>query len=121
MHNLNRRQALLLLTTLGGWSVLAPARAAPGAGLPPLLSRFEEGIDLQAAARLGRDYLELRPDEASLERLLDNISVNTGSVDPAAVLAGRIRQDFADGNVIELRDWQVSVTEARIYAILTLL
>lgn len=71
--------------------------------------RFPSG-----AALIGRAYLELAPshrDPQSLEPVL------AASARPGA-LAALIDADLAAGRTLELRGWLVSLTEARLYALL---
>lgn len=122
MANLDRRQALRLLAGLGGLALLPlPTRATFAAELPEPLARFKESLDAQAAAQLGRAFLKRHPDEADRGRLLEEIL--EGAEIPAdwpAQLARKVRADFAAGRVVDLNDWQVSATEARIFAAIAL-
>lgn len=125
MQNLSRRQALVLLASIGSLP-FAPVRGTAAAeGLPLCLARFSESTDLEVAARLGEDYLALRPDEADTGKLLHallNGSSREGedAGDLPAFLSTRVRRDFAAGRVVDLNDWQVSETEGRIFAAIAL-
>ena len=103
-----RRRSLL-------WGGLAACLATPAAKPEPaLLSLFR---DKQAAARLGRAYLEGRPsaDLASLEWP----SLPAGGALRRRV-ARQIRADFAAGRVVCVQGWLLSETEARICAMAAL-
>ncbi|KPK38872.1 MAG: hypothetical protein AMJ69_07200 [Gammaproteobacteria bacterium SG8_47] len=82
-----------------------------------------------AAARIGRDYLLARPDEANVTVLLDRIDAAlthqgktavTGSAPDFALLDGAVRSDYAENNVVSVRGWILSSTEVRVYALLAL-
>lgn len=118
MGRVTRRKALKLLASLGAVSLLPATRLAMANDLPPGLARFGERLEARAAERLGRDFLTLRPGEADADRLLETLA---GSNPPTHEhLAAAVRSDFSAGRVVELRDWQISLTEARIFALLAL-
>ncbi|MGH8496971.1 MAG: hypothetical protein ACREVN_12640 [Gammaproteobacteria bacterium] len=118
--NQDRRQALVLLGALGGLALL-PMRDPFAAEPPEPLARFKGSLDAESAARLGRAYLKAHPDEADGGRLLDTILDGAGqSTDLPRYLSEKARTDFEAGRVIELNDWQVSETEARIFAAVAL-
>lgn len=71
--------------------------------------RFPAGV-----AVIGRAYLDLSPSHRD-PRLLD--PVLSASAQPGA-LAAMIDADLAANRTIELRGWLVSLTEARLYALL---
>lgn len=122
MVNIHRRRALILLASVGGFASLPlPVRAVFAADLPAPLARFHESLDVQAAAQLGSAYLKLHADEADSRRLLDLILEGTeGSTDLAGQLSSKVRADFASDRVVTLNDWQISETEARIFAAVAL-
>ncbi len=125
MQHFSRRQTLILLASISGVRFASLSQTVNAGELPSSLTRFSESLDLQAAARLGEDYLLLRPNEANVERLLQ--ALFNGSVgqrddtgDLPEFLSGKVRQDFATGRVVDLKNWQVSETEARIFAAIAL-
>lgn len=125
MQHFSRRQALILLASMGGVPFASLPETAAADELPSSLTRFSEHLDLQAAVRLGEDYLLLRPNEADVERLLQalfngSVSERDDTGDLPELLSGKVRQDFAAGRVVDLNDWQVSETEARIFAAIAL-
>jgi hypothetical protein len=76
-----------------------------------------------AAARLGRAYLRLHPDEATPARLVRHLLGELASVSPE--IAGRriaqgIAADFDAGRVTRVQGWILSRTEARLFALVAL-
>lgn len=115
----------MLLASVGGLQIASGLRPAAAEELPSSLMRFSESVNLKAAARLGEDYLALRPNEANVETLLQALFNGSSSErgDPGdlpAFLSGKAREDFASGRVVNLKDWQVSETQARIFAAIAL-
>jgi hypothetical protein len=115
----------MLLASVGGLPFASELRPAVAAELPTSLMRFSESVNLKAAARLGEDYLALRPNEANVETLLQALFNGSSSEredtgDLQALLSGKATEDFAAGRVVNLNDWQVSQTEARIFAAIAL-
>jgi hypothetical protein len=78
-----------------------------------------------SAARLGRLYLDGTPREADAARLVTLIGAAPVSVttDEAlrASLDERIRNDFINGNTVAVDGWLLSITEARLCALVSLL
>jgi hypothetical protein len=82
----------------------------------------------ESAARLGRSYLEAHPEHADRPLLLSNIeraamsglgSASTPA-DPAQLVAGlqqAVRRDYAQGEVVSVDGWILSITEAQLYAL----
>lgn len=125
MQHFSRRQALMLLASIGGLPFASVSRPAVAEELPSSLTRFSASVELKAAARLGEDYLASRPNEADVARLLQalfnrSVSERDDTADLPEFLSGKVRQDFAAGRVVDLNDWQVSETEARIFAAIAL-
>jgi hypothetical protein len=74
-----------------------------------------------SAVVIGSAYLRSTPDEREPGRLADLIASRCGEgvfdLDGEALrrcLGRRTRQDFADGRVVTIHGWMLSVTEARI-------
>ena len=85
---------------------------------PPFLGEFD---DVDAACRLGRAYLESRLPEADPVALLERLDVGGPSAAAVATtVAGRIREEFRVGDVVDVEGWQLSTTEARVYAAVAL-
>jgi hypothetical protein len=115
----------MLLASVGGLPLASVLRPAVAEELTSSLMRFSESVNLKAAARLGEDYLALRPNEANVETLLQALFNGSSSEredtgDLQAFLSGKAREDFAAGRVVNLKDWHVSETEARIFAAIAL-
>ncbi len=125
MQHFSRRQALILLASIGGLPFASVPRAAAAEGLSTSLALFSGSLDLKTAARLGEDYLLLRPNEANVDNLRQALFNGSSSGrddtgDLTESLSEKVRQDFAAGRVVDLDDWQVSDTEARIFAAIAL-
>jgi len=84
-----------------------------------------------SAAWLGRLYLEVNPREADMALLVRLIGAARGPALPPASpttdealradLAERIRNDFIYGNMVTVDGWLLSLTEARLCALVSLL
>jgi hypothetical protein len=78
-----------------------------------------------SAARLGRRYLEDTPQEADATRLvaLMGTTLAAGESDAALRerLETRIHQDFIEGATVSVDGWLLSVTEARLCALVHLM
>ncbi|MGB7931010.1 MAG: twin-arginine translocation signal domain-containing protein [Gammaproteobacteria bacterium] len=84
-----------------------------------------------SAAWLGRLYLDEKPREADAALLVTLIGAARGPALPPASLAAdealradldeRIRNDFIYGNTIAVDGWLLSLTEARLCALVSLL
>lgn len=122
MTTLSRRQALLLLAGLSGVSLLPQsARFTLASARPNALARLTGGLDTEAAAQLGRMYLEQHADSADFERRLEALlQEGESSRDLQSFLSSKVREDFDDGRVVDLEDWQISETEARIFGAIAL-
>lgn len=78
-------------------------------------------------AVVGRAYLEVYPDEASVARLVELIGVPAdelaSATDGTAALPWfrqRIAEDFRTGRTVLVRGWVLSRTEARVCALASL-
>jgi hypothetical protein len=85
--------------------------------------------DSGAAARLGRLYLEVHPQERDLDALVAGIdaattpelaSGSTGVDQMLVALQRAVRGDYIRDRVVSVRGWVLSRTEARVYAALAL-
>ena len=78
-----------------------------------------------SAARLGRFYLESAPQEADAARLYALIDLGRDAVGTDATarahLEARIREDFADDDLVLVDGWLLSITEARLCALASLM
>jgi hypothetical protein len=79
----------------------------------------------KSAARLGRFYLESAPQEADAARLVALLGVAPADRETDAALRARLdahtRQDFINGDTVAVDGWLLSVTEARLCALVSLL
>jgi len=84
-----------------------------------------------AAARLGRAYLDKHPQQRDCTRLMTSIesalqeqgasfSAGANAEQTAAVLQQLVRDEYARGEVTSVAGWEVSVTEARLYALVSM-
>ncbi len=117
--------AIDLMRPLRGW-----ARAsAPGHGIETQLVGLIHSK--QAAARVGWEYLRQRPSEADRRKL--TALLIRGMPRPNAFpltafipeslkswLNTQQREDFQRGRIVALQGWRLSVTEARLYALVAL-
>ena len=79
--------------------------------------------DPAKARALGRAYLRTLPTaERSTRRLAGAVYEALGAMptDPTAKLRVQVRREFAEGSVITVDGWCLSLTEVRIYAIAAL-
>lgn len=123
-----------LIAVLSGLVLSVPLYARPArAGSILFPRKLPPWFDLlvpqrQPAARLGRAYLESRPELAQRKTLLARLKEaaarqsDTASVpgDPekmATRLRQAVREDYVRGDVVNVAGWILSVTEARLYAL----
>lgn len=84
----------------------------------------------ESAAILGRLYLANIREEADLARLmplirdaLGSTEISPASTDSATLrtaLASRIQKEFSNGDVVSVDGWLLSITEARVCAVASL-
>lgn len=133
---LTRRAMLALLgggaaTVLVGGTVALRARddgdGGGETGEPPPDPLPDSQARLDGIAQVGTRYRELVPEEATREALLAAIPMAEQLPDTAGALEGelgerreQIRSDFANGDVVDVDGWQLSVTEARLAALISL-
>lgn len=120
---LSRRLLLLAAAAIG----LAPAdaRAAPRCDAAARLARLARPA--ASARALGLAYLARRPEEASPARLaglvLAALALGEGDLATlddrrlAALVAARVRAEFAAGALESAGGWMLSRTEARLLAL----
>jgi hypothetical protein len=112
---------LLALVAAAGIGAVGWRFAGDGGADSPEEERLTAVLgDPDAARRVGRRYLDGRPeerDERTLLRLLRQLG------DPAALTQDRVRRavrsDFAEGRVVLVEGWYLSQTEARLCALAT--
>ena len=118
-------------TALG---LAAPALLAffAGCGRESALARSLSGFfaDPESARAVGREYLELTPDEPDADTVLERLAgahlrewEALAASDPdrlAQALRLQHESDFAHERVVAIRGWVLSETEARLCALATL-
>ena len=83
-----------------------------------------------SAARIGRAYLRAHPDQARLDRLLQELAAGwpggAGHLERLSTaqlrrrLNRKIRADFAAGRTVTVEGWVLAESEARLFALTTL-
>jgi hypothetical protein len=112
---LNRRRTLQLI--LAGIA----AGAAPAAAGESLCRQWAEGLDLDAAGVIGREYLGRYPLDPALQEVLALLRSPEDAVRSAARrLREMIRDDYIAGRTVNLSGWLVSRTEGCIFARLSM-
>ena len=108
---LTRRETLqLLLAAIAGGTT--PGAAGAGACL-----QWADGLDVNAAGALGREYLKLYPLDPALKEVLALLRVPAGALEEALRRLGEmIRYDYVAGRTVNLSGWFVSRTEGCIFA-----
>jgi hypothetical protein len=97
-----KRRKFILLSVAAASAVALPLGCGPAHAMPEMLSALADKSTLRA---IGRAYLEKFPaNKESLQQL-----VSTANVE----------QDFASGNIVVVKGWVLSVTEARQCALLS--
>jgi hypothetical protein len=85
---------------------------------------------ISSACVIGRKYLETKPFESNLNRLVELICITDDNytrlieADNRATLQliqNWIRDDFSEGRITTIAGWHLSRTEARIYALTSML
>jgi hypothetical protein len=107
----SRRRTLQLLV-----AALATG-AMPGAAGATLCGQWTDGLDMNVAGRLGREYLEQYPLDPALKEVLALLRTRAESVEtPVRRLREMIRDDYVAGRVVNLSGWFVSRTEGCVLA-----
>jgi ABC-type sugar transport system substrate-binding protein len=114
-----------------GCDTSPPDTAVDTAGGPEWLAKIS--ADQEAAARLGRAYLETRPAENDRTALVERIEAalsrqtaagSTRPADPTALadaLQQVVRKEYSRDAVVPVDGWVLSVTEARLYGLFAVL
>ena len=113
--SLSRRQTLrLIIATIA-------ASTAPGASGESLCNQWAEGLDMNAAGAIGREYLGRYPRDPALQEVLELLRSPADAVQPAARrLREMIRDDYIASRTVNLSGWFVSRTEGCIFARLSM-
>lgn len=132
-HDSSRRRFLLsmLLGLVAGRTLVAcdsptESRYVPGY-MPEWLLKITGERD--AVVRTGKDCLEAFPAEQNVEALMSAIESSFETVDADATdaeetvtaLQQAVRGDYQRGDVVQVKGWILSRTEARLYAAVALL
>jgi hypothetical protein len=132
--SMNRRRFLRRAVWTIGATGLWPA-AALGRSIDPAAARQARliaGVFTRpvSAARIGRAYLRARPDDASLERLMQALAggwpggaaqvERLGTAQLRRRLQRRIRADFAAGRTVTVQGWVLAESEARLFGLAAL-
>jgi len=127
------RRSFLLSLAAGGvlcaaggpWFAMAAEPAAS-----PWPAWLLDADNAEAVARLGAAYRAAHPEESSRAVLVEFIdralAAAAGGKTPAApaglqaLMLRRVRDEYAKGEVVRVTGWILSVTEARLYALVSL-
>lgn len=136
MSGLARRDSLRILATAAAWLSSGPPGGVRLVGRrdPPDDARARALLrsltNPDSAAAVGRAYLSGVPSEASLERLTRLLCGTGCGWRPGLVSAPAknvrrwmreaVRSDFEAGRTVAVDGWQLSVTEARVCALVAL-
>lgn len=108
---LSRRRTLQLLA-----AALASG-VAPGASSATLCLQWVNGLDMNAAGAIGREYLGRYPLDPALKEVLALLRTPADAVQAAVRrLREMIRDDYIAGRTVNLSGWLVSRTEGCIFA-----
>lgn len=109
--SLSRRRTLqLLVATIATGSM-------PGAAGASLCSQWADGLDVNAASALGREYLDHHPLDPALKEVLALLRTPADAVHaPTRRLREMIRDDYVAGRTVNLSGWFISRTEGCILA-----
>jgi len=72
-------------------------------------------------AGLGRRYLEAVPEDGDLQLLQRALGVDDMGMVPVVRTRRRIQQEFRRGDIVLVDGWYLARSEARLYALLSLL
>jgi hypothetical protein len=123
------RRSLLRLSATAALAILGAGRGSQTSRSRLLATRLRSLLPHDAAAvALGTRYLVQTPSEASPERLVaalaagrrGGVMAGLGHRRLGALLARRIRSDFAAGRTVAVHGWIVSLTEARLAALVVI-
>jgi hypothetical protein len=91
--------------------------AMPSATGASVCRQWTDGLDMNAAAALGREYLEQYPLDPALKKVLALLRTQADAAEtPVRRLREMIRDDYVAGHTVNLSGWFVSRTEGCILA-----
>jgi hypothetical protein len=112
---LSRRRTLQLILAA------VAAGTARGAASESVCTQWAEGLDINAAGVIGREYLGRYPQDPALKEVLGLLRSPADAVQAAARrLREMIRDDYIAGRTVNLSGWFVSRTEGCIFARLSM-
>ena len=98
-----KRRKFILLSVAATGAITFPAACKPGKPMPEMLSSL---TDKKTLREIGHEYLKQYPAEKN--QLQD------------LIVPQNVQSDFSKGNIVVIKGWVLSVTEARQCALLTL-
>jgi hypothetical protein len=111
MNHSRRRTLQLLLATLAAGAVPGEASASS------LCQQWADGLDMNAAAAMGREYLSRHPLDPALKEVLALLRAPAGAGQSSVQrLREMIRDDYVGSRTVNLSGWFVSRTEGCIFA-----
>jgi hypothetical protein len=130
--SLTRRSFLLSLAGAAGSAFLVSGCqwfVTAGPASQPWSECLLDAYNRESVGRLGEAYRADHPEENSAKALaasIDRALTATGdhgiAADPAGhatMLQQRVRDEYAKGEIVRLSGWIVSITEARLYALVS--
>ena len=108
--------ASLTVAAGGGLQLLLSCKPPEGAETSVVLKLSRHFPDLESIRRTGEAALQVLPEGTDLETLIAEVIPQR----PALELRHEIQQQYLRGETIEIENWPIAVTEARIYALVAL-
>jgi hypothetical protein len=89
----------------------------PGAAGATVCQQWTDGLDINVASAMGREYLERHPLDPGLKEVLGLLRTPADAVQaPVRRLREMIRDDYIAGRTVNLSGWFISRTEGCILA-----
>jgi hypothetical protein len=89
----------------------------PGTAGATVCQQWAEGLDINVASAMGREYLERHPLDPGLKEVLGLLRMPADAVQTAVRrLREMIRDDYIAGRTVNLSGWFISRTEGCILA-----
>ncbi len=123
-----KRGTFIQLSTTGAIAVVFPSllnACREPVKYPDSLSnpaQLRNILNSKTLHKVGNDYLEKAPNEASKRTLVEHLTTDASS-DTTLVpqlMEQQIKRDFNTGNTVMINGWLLSITEARQCALLAL-
>jgi len=92
------------------------ASTMPAASSASLCAEWADGLDLNAAGAIGREYLGRYPQDPALKEVLAVLRAPANEPQAAQRLREMILDDYVSGRTVNLSGWFVSRTEGCIFA-----